>query len=165
MIPFTVIKTRFESRMYKYTSIREALQLIYKGEGMRGLTCGLLPTLLRDAPFSGLYFMMYTSTKNLVPKDWMDGTSNLAPYVRFSCGIIAGCGASFITQPADVIKTKMQLFPNKFQSIPPVIAYVYQKYGVKGYFKGLMPRMVRRTLVAAMSWTVYEQLMHNIGLK
>jgi len=108
---------------------------------------------------------MYTSTKKLVPKEWVDPNTAMSPYVRFSCGIIAGFGASIVTQPADVIKTKMQLFPDKFNSVPPVLVYVYKKYGITGYFKGLMPRMVRRTLVAAMSWTVYEQLMNNIGLK
>lgn len=33
-----------------------------------------------------------------------------------------------------------------------------QKYGIQGYFKGLVPRMLRRTLMAAMAWTVYEQV-------
>ncbi|CAG7824467.1 unnamed protein product [Allacma fusca] len=106
---------------------------------------------------------MYTWTKQAVPKEWTE--SSLSPLVRFSCGISAGVGASLVTQPFDVVKTKMQLFPDRFHTIPPVLVYIYQKYGLKGYFKGLMPRMVRRTLIAAMSWTVYEQLMRNIGLK
>lgn len=33
-----------------------------------------------------------------------------------------------------------------------------QRYGIQGYFKGLVPRMLRRTLMAAMAWTVYEQV-------
>jgi solute carrier family 25 protein 38 len=113
-----------QSKVYQYGSIREALGLIYRVEGVRGLTCGLLPTLLRDAPFSGLYLMMYNSTKRAVPEEWIE-SNTVGPYVRFSCGILAGFFASIITQPADVIKTKMQLFPAKFQSIPPVITYVY----------------------------------------
>ncbi|ODM94813.1 Solute carrier family 25 member 38 [Orchesella cincta] len=125
MIPFTVIKTRFESTVYHYGSIREALFSIYRKEGVRGLTCGLLPTLLRDAPFSGLYLLMYTSTKKSVPREWIESTT-FGPYVRFSCGVVAGVAASLITQPADVIKTKMQLYPDKFQSVPQVVAYVYK---------------------------------------
>jgi len=164
LIPFTVVKTRFESKAYNYGNIREALLQIYGKEGVRGLTCGLLATLLRDAPFSGIYLLMYTTTKKCVPPELLD-SNTVGPYLRFSCGVIAGIGASCITQPADVIKTKMQLYPDKFKNIPQVIVYVYEKYGGKGYFKGLMPRMVRRTLVAAMSWTVYEQLMKNMGLK
>jgi solute carrier family 25 protein 38 len=92
---------------------------------MRGLTCGLIPTLLRDAPFSGLYLLMYTSSKKAVGKEWMDSPS-LGPYVRFSCGIAAGIGASLVTQPFDVIKTKMQLYPEKFTSTRQVIPYVFE---------------------------------------
>ena len=114
-----------QSKFYQYGSIREALTLIYKNEGVRGLTCGLLPTLLRDAPFSAVYLMMYTWAKKAVPPEWMD-SGPFVPYVRFSCGVVAGVGASLVTQPFDVIKTKMQLFPHQFQSITPVIVYVYQ---------------------------------------
>lgn len=114
-----------QSTVYNYSSIREALYSIYRHEGVRGLTCGLMPTLLRDAPFSGLYLFMYTSTKRAVPQDWIE-SNTVGPYVRFSCGVVAGIGASLVTQPADVLKTKMQLYPNKFQSIPEVVGYVYK---------------------------------------
>ncbi|OXA55260.1 mitochondrial glycine transporter A [Folsomia candida] len=164
MIPFTVIKTRFESKVYQYSSIREAWRCIYAQEGVRGLTCGLVPTLLRDAPFSGLYLMMYTSTKKAIGPEWMSDPT-FGPYVRFSAGIVAGVGASLVTQPFDVIKTKMQLYPDKFTSVRHVVPYVFQRYGIQGYFKGIMPRMIRRTLIAAMSWTLYEQLIHSLGLK
>lgn len=48
------------------------------------------------------------------------------PYVRFSAGIVAGVGASLVTQPFDVIKTKMQLYPDKFTSVRHVVPYVFQ---------------------------------------
>lgn len=91
-----------------------------------------------------------------------------SPYVsavHFTCGVSAGILASIVTQPADVLKTKMQLYPSKFNGIWSVIIYVQNKYGVRGYFKGMVPRMLRRTLMAAMSWTMYEKITKNIGLK
>lgn len=33
-----------------------------------------------------------------------------------------------------------------------------QTYGLKGFMKGLVPRMLRRTLMASMAWTVYEHV-------
>lgn len=68
--------------------------------------------------------MMYTSAKRQVPREWIESPT-FGSYVRFSCGIVAGFGASIVTQPADVIKTKMQLFPNKFQTFFQVLPYVY----------------------------------------
>ncbi|XP_042811600.1 mitochondrial glycine transporter isoform X5 [Panthera leo] len=66
MSPITVIKTRYESGRYGYESIYAALKSIYRSEGHRGLFSGLTATLLRDAPFSGIYLMFYNQTKNIM---------------------------------------------------------------------------------------------------
>ncbi|KAL4717990.1 hypothetical protein ACJJTC_013030 [Scirpophaga incertulas] len=164
LIPITVIKTRYESGVYKYNSLTDALKSIYKAEGLRGLSCGLGPTLARDAPFSGLYLMFYSQTKQAIPKEWLQ-TSTTASVVHFSCGIIAGIAASLVTNPADVLKTNMQLYPDKFPNAFSAALYIHQTYGVRGYFKGAVPRMLRRTLMAAMAWTVFEEITRSIGLK
>ncbi|XP_077277136.1 mitochondrial glycine transporter isoform X1 [Temnothorax americanus] len=163
LIPITVVKTRFESGVYKYNSISEALKLIYKQEGVRGLSSGLVPTLLRDAPYSGLYLMFYTQLKNAAASTGV--TNNSSAPVHFGCGILAGILASIVTQPPDVVKTKMQLYPNEFNGIYHATFFVYKKYGALGYFKGIVPRMLRRTLMTTMAWTVYEQVTRQIGLK
>lgn len=163
MIPMTVVKTRYESGFYGYSGVSHAVRTIYTTEGAKGLTCGLLPTLLRDAPFSGLYLMFYTQMKNRIPNEWRDGP--MSSIGHFSCGVTAGLLASTITQPFDVLKTKVQLYPNQFNNLLDVIVYVHKKYGYRGYFKGLVPRMVRRTLMAAMAWTVYEKMMVTMQLK
>uniref|UniRef100_A0A224XTY8 Mitochondrial glycine transporter n=1 Tax=Panstrongylus lignarius TaxID=156445 RepID=A0A224XTY8_9HEMI len=163
LIPITVVKTRFESGEYPYRNISHALRLIYAREGVRGLTCGLVPTLVRDAPFSGLYLMFYTQLKKCVPKEVLK--SDLAAPAHFSCGVLAGILSSAITQPADVVKTKMQLYPDKYPDIQSVVFHLHKKYGIQGYFKGLVPRMLRRTLMAALAWTFYEQVTRAMGLK
>ena len=37
--------------------------------------------------------------------------------------------------------------------------------GAAGFMRGIDPRSLRRTLMAALAWTVYERAMKNIGLK
>ena len=163
MLPFTVIKTRFESGLFKYNGVVSALVTIYRLEGAKGLYSGLTATLMRDVPFSALYLMFYTEIKKKLRDT---GNVNMTmPLTHFSCGIVAGCFASIVTQPADVIKTKMQLFPDRFSRVHQCIFYVYKTYGPAGYFKGLVPRTLRRTLMAALAWTVYEQMMTKVGLK
>ncbi|XP_006611570.1 mitochondrial glycine transporter-like isoform X2 [Apis dorsata] len=164
LIPITVVKTRFESEIYKYNSVGEALKIIYKQEGIRGLSSGLVPTLLRDAPYSGLYLTFYTQLKNIVIEADLPYVKSSAP-IHFSCGILAGIFASTVTQPADVIKTKMQLYPNEFKNVRNAVFRIYKKYGMLGYFKGIVPRILRRTLMTAMAWTVYEEVTKFMGLK
>lgn len=161
MLPFTVVKTRFESGQFHYRSVAQALVTIYRGEGLRGLFSGLSATLLRDAPFSGLYLMFYTQTKKFA-KSKSDSQS---PAVFFSCGLFAGFLASVVTQPADVVKTHMQLYPDRFNKVHRVILHVYERDGAKGFLRGIVPRTVRRTLMAAMAWTVYEQMMTTLHIK
>ncbi|XP_026952889.1 mitochondrial glycine transporter isoform X1 [Sagmatias obliquidens] len=163
MSPITVIKTRYESGRYGYESIYAALRSICHSEGYRGLFSGLTATLLRDAPFSGIYLMFYNQTKNIVLHDQLDTV--LVPVVNFSCGVFAGILASLVTQPADVIKTHMQLSPMKFRWIGQAVTLIFKDYGLRGFFQGGVPRALRRTLMAAMAWTVYEEMMAKMGLQ
>ena len=121
---------RFESKNYNYSSTFQALRAIVRKEGFRGLTVGLGPTLVRDVPFSGLYLMFYEHLKTMAPDEMKvsHGSS-----VHFSCGVMAGFLASLVTQPADVIKTRLQLSRENNKSIPGVIRQVYQQQGLAGF--------------------------------
>lgn len=163
MLPFTVVKTRYESDKYRYSGVFRALGNIYRTEGIRGLFSGLAATLLRDAPFSGIYLMFYTQAKRFAQPYNIDPT--FTPLLNFSCGVMAGILASVTTQPADVIKTHMQLSPEKHRWTGQTAHYIYQNHGLTGFFSGGIPRALRRTLMAAMAWTVYEQMMAKMGLK
>ncbi|XP_013772829.1 solute carrier family 25 member 38-like [Limulus polyphemus] len=163
LLPITVIKTRYESGVYSYVGVVQALRVIHTTEGFKGLFSGLIPTLLRDAPFSGIYLMFYTQTKKAVPESWRDGMTQI-PTI-FLCGTFSGLLASTCTQPADVIKTHMQLYPSRFTRVSIAVLYIYKEYGLAGYFKGLVPRVLRRTLMTALAWTVFEQVSRELGLK
>ncbi|XP_076866309.1 mitochondrial glycine transporter A isoform X2 [Brachyhypopomus gauderio] len=145
MLPATVIKARFESGNYHYSSVVGAVRSVCQREGPRALFSGLTATLLRDAPFSGIYVMFYSQTKSRLPTEISQ--SAYVPLANFSCGVLAGVLASLVTQPADVVKTHIQ------------------EHGLRGFFRGGVPRSLRRTMMAAMAWTVYEQLMTRMGLK
>ncbi|XP_076871471.1 mitochondrial glycine transporter B isoform X2 [Brachyhypopomus gauderio] len=162
MLPVTVIKTRFESGRYNYISVLGALRSVCETEGPRALYSGLMATLLRDAPFSGIYVMFYSQAKKALPHEV--SSSGLAPAVNFGCGVVAGILASLATQPADVVKTHMQVSPALYRRTGDAIRFVYAEHGVGGFFRGAVPRSLRRTLMAAMAWTVYEQLMERMGL-
>ena len=163
MIPFTVIKTRFESRAFNYSSTAHALSSILRTEGLRGLTRGLGPTLVRDVPFSGLYLMVYEQLKTWVPEEVSRTQSSAA--VHFSCGLVAGLLASLVTQPADVIKTRLQLSSGSGLRLTGAVLQIYRDRGLGGFTTGIVPRSLRSTLMAALAWTVYERMIGSIGLK
>ncbi|XP_008304661.1 solute carrier family 25 member 38-A [Stegastes partitus] len=161
MLPVTVIKTRFECGRYSYASVVGALRSVCQTEGPAALFSGLMATLLRDVPFSGIYVMFYSQAKASLPKEISSSPS--APLANFSCGILAGILASLITQPADVVKTHVQVKPQLRTA--EAVRYIYMEQGLQGFFRGAVPRSLRRTLMASMAWTVYEQMMAHMGLK
>ncbi|CAL8270835.1 unnamed protein product [Lota lota] len=161
MLPITVIKTRFECGRYNYSSVVGALRSMCQTEGPRSLFSGLVPTLLRDAPFSGIYVMIYSQAKASLPTEL--SSSSYGPPANFLCGVGAGVLASLITQPADVVKTTVQVGAQP--GTADAVRYVYTQHGVRGFFRGAVPRCLRRTMMAAMAWTVYEQMMAQVGLK
>lgn len=164
MLPFTVLKTRYESGEFRYNNMCNGITSIYRVDGVKGLFSGLIATLLRDVPFSGLYFMFYTQLKEL-HKMMDDVPDSRLPLLHFTSGVTAGMMASMITQPADVVKTHMQLYPKKYGKLRYAALFVYQRDGVIGFWRGIVPRTIRRTLMAALAWTVYEEVAKSCGLK
>lgn len=58
----------FQSGRYNYVSVAGALKSVCQSEGPRALYSGLTATLLRDAPFSGIYVMFYSQAKKALPQ-------------------------------------------------------------------------------------------------
>jgi len=170
MNPVSVVKTRFESAAhtgggggdYAYRGVGHALASICRLEGARGLTCGLAPTIFRDAPYSGFYFMFYTQLKesavvsSVVGEEEGEGATSGSLVLA---KLAAGAAACAVTHPADVVKTQMQLYPRQSPSLMTAAGQVWRRSGPSGFAAGFAPRALRRTLVTALAWTIYEKVM------
>lgn len=155
-----MVKTRFESGAFHYSSVHSALGSIIRTEGLMGLTRGLGPTLARDVPFSGLYLAFYECLKAKVPT-WLVASSPESAHMM--AGVGAGLLASLVTQPADCVKTRMQLRPDS--KLLFTLSSLYREGGMSSFTCGLAPRMLRRTMMAALAWTVYERSLRTLKLK
>lgn len=58
----------FQCGRYSYGSVVGALRSVCRTEGPAALFSGLMATLLRDVPFSGIYVMFYSQSKASLPK-------------------------------------------------------------------------------------------------
>lgn len=67
------------------------------------------------------------------------------PLVNFSCGVLAGIMASLVTQPADVVKTHIQISPSHW-STAHAIRYIYKVrfYLIPGVRFVLMHIIIRK---------------------
>lgn len=62
---------------------------------------------------------------SLSSTEWLQ-SPGAASLIHFSSGVVAGIAASLATNPADVLKTKMQLYPDKFPNALSAALYVHQ---------------------------------------
>ena len=63
MMPITVLKVRYESSLYAYSSLTSASADILRREGWRGFFAGYGATAIRDAPYAGIYVVFYERCK------------------------------------------------------------------------------------------------------
>jgi len=103
--------------------IAPALRAEVAAGGMASLWRGLGPTLWRDVPFSGIYWLSYERLKTALLRRWAApppaprgaGLRSLPPSLEhtfgasFLAGMLAGGVAAAATTPFDVIKTRRQV--------------------------------------------------------
>jgi solute carrier family 25 protein 38 len=152
--PFAVIRTRSQLPGFSdYSSVWDGIKKIKAQEGIRGFFKGSVPCMLKDAPFAGLYFAFMNMAKiYLQPLHLSSPTNTMA------AGMIAGMIATGITHPFEVVRTVIQadLSTNYEVGVAKRLAVIYQQEGLKGYMKGLAPRLVKKPLANAMTFTLFE---------
>ena len=102
-----------QSQKMPWSAVTECLAGLVRSQGVRGLWNGYTATLLRDVPFSALYWPLYEQTKHLL-NTCTYSANIVAIYnhnfiINFLSGLLAGSVASTVTLPFDVIKTLKQI--------------------------------------------------------
>ncbi|EDQ89431.1 uncharacterized protein MONBRDRAFT_8368 [Monosiga brevicollis MX1] len=112
----------------------ETLSQMLKRLGFRGVYTGYTSTIMRDIPFSILFFWSYGALND----SWARPYPGAEPDTRksFVAGLFCGCVAAVLSTPMDVIKTNLQLKDTEHKSIRAVARNVYANYGLGGFFNG-----------------------------
>jgi solute carrier family 25 protein 38 len=98
------VKTRIEgssSSSSPYKHISQTFISIFRADGIGGLYAGVLPSILKDAPFAGIYLALYSNLKTQFTKLTMargehtsspssSTTSYLPPLIQFTSAFISG---------------------------------------------------------------------------
>ncbi|KAJ2158113.1 hypothetical protein GGF46_004018 [Coemansia sp. RSA 552] len=162
LMPGTILKVQFESSLYKYAGIWAAIREIWIREGMRGFFVGAVPTAIRDAPYAGLYLLLYEAIKS--QERAAASRRNMAvseTTVTLVAGVAAGLTASYITQPFDMVKTQMQLRPKEYFGVAQAFAKIYRDGSFRGFFRGISLRVLRKGIQASLVFTLYEWVLRT----
>ncbi|NXT86391.1 S2539 protein, partial [Anhinga rufa] len=105
--PLELIRTKMQSRQLSYRELGVCIQSAVAQDGWLSLWRGWGPTVLRDVPFSALYWFNYE-----LVREWLCGQARLDEatfMISFTSGAISGTVAAVLTLPFDVVKTQRQI--------------------------------------------------------
>ncbi|KAH8403106.1 hypothetical protein KR222_005242, partial [Zaprionus bogoriensis] len=145
--PFDVIKiTQQASREKKLGTVYVVRKIIKEdGLGTRGLFRGITAMLIRNCIFQIMYLGVYASLRDAIPEGIDEIETFLRKLVIASITGPLGCVASI---PLDVTKSKIQgpqPVPGKvkYSTVRGTMRTVYKEEGVRGFYKGLTPQIMR----------------------
>lgn len=162
--PVTVLKVRYESTHYSYKSLASAAKDIFKTEGPRGFFAGFGVTAVRDAPYAGLYVLIYEQAKaqlgSFTSSTQLASASGSAS-INFVSGVLAAVSATTMTNPFDAIKTRLQIAPGRYRNMVHAAKVMLRDEGTRSMFSGLSLRIGRKAVSSALTWTLYEEVVRR----
>lgn len=195
MTPMDVVKQRLQLGYYGGTL--DCLERMIRHEGPGALFRSFPTTLVMNVPYG-----MVVVASNETCKRVLNPTGEHHAGAYFASGAISGALAGALTNPLDVVKTRLQtqsmkeekkgsgcatnsstlgrpssvcgLKNNVSEGSEPKLELRYKglvdagrqilrEEGMRGFFRGMFPRLLVHTPSVAVSWTTYEAVKHSIN--
>ncbi|ORX62885.1 mitochondrial carrier [Hesseltinella vesiculosa] len=172
--PMDLIKIRLQAQRHsmadpldipKYRNAPHAAYTIIKEEGVRALYKGVTLTALRQATNQAANFTAYQEMKAWARR-WQN-LEELPSYQHLLLGGISGAMGPLSNAPIDTIKTRIQKSSAKgsgWERFRMVTSEIYYKEGMRAFYKGLTPRVLRVAPGQAVTFMVYEKVKSWIDL-
>ncbi|KAL3617661.1 anaphase-promoting complex subunit 2 [Castilleja foliolosa] len=168
--PMDLVKTRLQTYVCERGSVPSLRRLsrdIWVKEGPRAFYRGLVPSLLGIVPYAGIDLTAYETLKDMSRKYILhDGEPG--PAVQLGCGTISGALGATCVYPLQVVRTRMQAQrsdPTAYSSMSDVFWRTYNHEGLRGFYKGLFPNLLKVVPAASITYMVYEAMKKSLELE
>ncbi|DAA73688.1 TPA_exp: Uncharacterized protein A8136_4122 [Trichophyton benhamiae CBS 112371] len=168
--PLDIVRTRLSIQSASFAELKnqhqtklpgmyETMRLMYKNEGgIVALYRGILPTVAGVAPYVGLNFMTYESIRKVLTPE---GDANPSALRKLLAGAISGAVAQTCTYPFDVLRRRFQIntmsgMGYKYTSIFDAVRVIALEEGLRGFYKGIVPNLLKVAPSMASSWLSFE---------
>eukprot|EP00916_Digyalum_oweni_P002562 GHVL01004680.1.p1 GENE.GHVL01004680.1~~GHVL01004680.1.p1 ORF type:complete len:242 (-),score=44.94 GHVL01004680.1:31-735(-) len=148
--PIEYARTNMQASMSN-ESLNKFLRRTYESRGFLSLWRGAVPALIRDIPFSLVYWDVYERIKTQIDNSDSKIRKMWLPFLN---GAVSAALASTITHPFDLLKTRLQ--SQTQHGAMSIIKSVYKESGIRGFFLGLGPRLGKIIPSCAVMLGTYE---------
>ncbi|KAG4077113.1 hypothetical protein HA402_016100 [Bradysia odoriphaga] len=172
--PIWVVKTRLclqydgmpvKNSQSNYGGMVDGLAKIYRNEGVKGLYRGFVPGMF-GVSHGALQFMTYEEMKNKyneyrhLPINTKLGTGEYLVFAAISKLIAAAA-----TYPYQVIRARLQDQNHSYKGSWDCIKQTWRFESWRGFYKGLVPNLLRVTPATMITMVTYEHVSHYLLTK
>lgn len=142
----------------KYQGLFNGISVIGRAEGFWGLYKGLGPTILKQGSNQAIRFLVYNDMVKFF-KQHINETAAM-----MIAGGMAGAASVYANTPVDVVKTIMQGEKSKdFNGPMDCARQIWKNEGIRGFYKGTVPRLSRVVIDVALTFALYEHITRTIN--
>lgn len=169
--PTDVVKQRLQ--LGRYQGTLDCVRQMLRHEGPRAFYRSLPTTLISECPFHGVLVASNESLKVILGLETRgagvggDGSHRVSIGGHFFSTGVSGMLAAVVTQPLDVVKTRLQTqnvsraadateVSVRYSGLMNTVRLIHAEEGVPGFFRGMLPRLLFAAPSAAMCWGTYE---------
>jgi len=136
----------------RFRGLHHAAVTIVREEGLTGIYKGVGPTVCKQGSNQAIRFFLMETMRGIYTGG--DLSIQVPYYFVALFGSIAGGSSVLCNTPFDVIKTRMQ--SGKYMSSVECVKHLARTEGVRGFYKGCLPRLNRVCLEVAFAFTIYD---------
>lgn len=177
--PFDIVEMRLQllGQTKQPGTTKTVFRDVYATQGLRGLLRGFSGAFVTISTFLASYFLIYEQTRRFVLESEMSVSRTYEPIVHVGAGVIAGACGAVLSNPLDVIKTRMQTQAGSatnggkmatnggsttatlevtFPSMRSVFRQTVSEGGYQALWSGLTPRLLQLSFAGAIIFSSYE---------
>lgn len=154
----TVVKQRMQVHKSEFRSVWVCARSVYRAEGIGAFYVSYPTTLAITIPFNAIQYTVYDHLKK-----FMNPRNEYSPQSHIVAGGIAGAVAAAVTTPLDVAKTILQTRGasadadiRNVRGMADAFRVIWKRDGLKGFGRGLTPRVLTIMPSSALCWMSYE---------
>lgn len=170
--PMEVIKIRLQAQHHsmadpldvpKYRNAAHALYTVVREEGFGALYRGVSLTALRQGTNQAVNFTAYAELKHIITSRQPDPSVPPPSWQTAFIGLISGAMGPMCNAPIDTIKTRLQKTPAQpgetaIGRILNIANLMWKQEGVRAFWMGITPRIMRVAPGQAVTFAVYEKI-------
>ncbi|KAL7663648.1 Mitochondrial phosphate carrier protein [[Candida] zeylanoides] len=163
LCPLEATRIRLVSQPTFANGLVGGFSRILREEGVGQFYAGFTPILFKQIPYNITKFLVFERAAEAIfanistPKSELSSSAGTA--INLGAGVIAGCAAAVVSQPADTLLSKV----NKTKKAPGqstlgLLLQLAKQLGVTGSFAGLPTRLVMVGTLTSLQFTIYGSL-------